>query len=311
MVSSPEKRAWTLDQVAKSEFFHQKLHEWQLIEVAREIDRIKGEHLAWDKERLGISERAWNKVIHRGIKPVIIFTHPQILQEVPRSLGYYRMLAMVSQKSMIRVGLSGKRYEEGAVPASDLAWAIAPHLNKIISLLVEADEKIDAREFDLWRGMAAGSQAQGSWQNTKGKRMEIVIKGMIQRRLREKKRVSTEDENVSRLALHDGRTVVFADEPDIGLYDEGGTILAAVEVKGGIDTAGVFERIGAAIKSLSRAKIENPEAVTILILQGVSMTSQSIEELNANNQVVNRWFTTEDALEDEKKREEIFELLAI
>jgi hypothetical protein len=52
-------------------------------------------------------------------------------------------------------------------------------------------------------------------------------------------------------------------------------IQAAVEIKGGIDTAGVLERVGAAIKSLRRAKEENPQSTTILILQGVSITFYS------------------------------------
>jgi hypothetical protein len=86
----------------------------------------------------------------------------------PKRIGYYRMLAMVSQKSMSRVGLSINSYEDGKRQLNDdPALHISKHLNKIVSILIEHDEKIDAREFDLWRGMAAGSQAQGSWQNTK------------------------------------------------------------------------------------------------------------------------------------------------
>jgi hypothetical protein len=56
--------------------------------------------------------------------------------------------------------------------------------NQIISRLIELDETIDAREFDLWRGMAAGSQAQGSWQNAKGAKFEVTVKGIIQKRIR-------------------------------------------------------------------------------------------------------------------------------
>ncbi|MDX1522006.1 MAG: hypothetical protein R3264_10295, partial [Anaerolineae bacterium] len=178
-----KKRSWSIDQLAKSEFFHQKLHEWALMEVAHQIERIKGEDLNWDKAALEISEKAWDKIIHRGIKPVIVFAHPDVLSSVARSTSYYRMLAMVSQKSMNQVGLSTVRYEAGPLPQSELAQTLAQHLNKIISKLIERDETIDAREFDLWRGMAAGSQAQGSWQNTKGRKMETILRGIIWRRL--------------------------------------------------------------------------------------------------------------------------------
>lgn len=63
--------AWVLDQLTKSEFFHQKLHQWQLVEVAKRIEAIKGETLQWNLSQLGIMEEAWNKVIHRAIKPII------------------------------------------------------------------------------------------------------------------------------------------------------------------------------------------------------------------------------------------------
>jgi hypothetical protein len=309
-MTTSKKRSWSIDQLAKSEFFHQKLHEWELMEVAQQVDQIKGETLNWDKARLEISAKAWDKVIHRGIKPIIVFAHPEILTNIARSTGYYRMLAMVSQKSMNQVGLSTVRYEEGCLPSFEVAGAIAQHLNKIVSKLIEADETIDAREFDLWRGMVAGSQAQGSWQNTKGRKMEIVLQGIIRRRLRDSRLVGEDIDDKPRITLVNQRVVVFADEPDIGFYEDD-KIVAAVEVKGGIDKAGVLERVGAAIKSLSRAKEENPDSVTILILQEVSMTPQSIVDLQTNQKTVNHWFTVEEVLENEDKRNEVFKLLRI
>lgn len=212
---------------------------------------------------------------------------------------------------MHRVGLPSTRYEqESTFPDEQVALGIARHLNKIISHLIETDEQIDAREFDLWRGMAAGSQAQGSWQNTKGHRVEVVIKGILRHRLHQKNEVSEEIADGACVQLRDGRRVVFADEPDIGIY-EGEKIVAAVEIKGGIDTAGVLERVGAAIKSLSRAKEANPESTTILVLQGVSVTQQARDDLKTNQSAVNYWFTVEEVLQDEEKKEEFFRLLAV
>jgi hypothetical protein len=196
--------AWTLDQLAKSAFFHRKLHEWRLLEIADQIDQVRGENLNWDN--LNISEQAWNKVIHRGIKPVVVFAHPFVLQTVQGSAGYYRMLAMVSQKSMKRVGISLDSYEVGKpIPNEVMAITIAQHLNRIVSVLVEADEQIDAREFDLWRGMAAGSQAQGSWQNNKGASAEVAIREIILRRLQEREIISGEEASTTKIDLGDGR----------------------------------------------------------------------------------------------------------
>jgi len=313
MPSEKEKESWTIDQITKSEFFHQKLHEWGLLEIAYELESIKGEDFEWDIKDLGITNRAWNKVIHRGIKPVRVFAHPDVLIQNPKRIGYYRMLAMVSQKSMSRVGLGINKYEKGkGLLNDDTALRISKHLNKIVSILIEHDEKIDAREFDLWRGMAAGSQAQGSWQNTKGERAEIVIKDIMGRRIRERKLVLEEKLHGKGvvLKLRAGRQFIFGSEPDIGVYKKG-LIQIAVEIKGGIDPAGVLERFGAALKSLRRAKQENSKSTTILIMQGVSLTTKAEEEIKKSKSIIDYFFTIEDIIGNEDVRKDLFKILKI
>lgn len=311
MISDSSRQTWFLDQLTKSEFFHQKLHEWKMLSVAEAIEAFKGETLEWSLADLGISQSAWNRVIHRGIKPVTVFAHPEVLMSIPGSTGYYRMLSMVSQKSMARVGLGVNAYEIGtSVPDRTTAEQIARHLNQIISRLIEFDEEVSAREFDLWRGMAAGTQAQGSWQNAKGERTEALVKGLIQRRLRERNWVVAESEDGRQMDLSDGRRVMFGDEPDIAFY-KGGQIRAAVEVKGGIDPAGILERLGAALKSLTRAREENPTAVTILIIPETSLTDRARADLELNRHIITHWFTVESILTDEATRAEMFELMSI
>ncbi|NUQ37920.1 MAG: XcyI family restriction endonuclease [Caldilineales bacterium] len=310
MDTSTQKRVWSIDQLTKSEFFHQKAHEWGLLETANAIESLRGEEWVWRLGDLNISEAAWNKVIHRGIKPIIVFAHPFVLQTIPRATSYYRMLAMVSQKSMSRVHLSTKRFEEIAFPDAALAQALARHLNTIISILVEADEAINVREFDLWRGMAAGSQAQGSWQNTKGARAETVVQGMVRKRLQERHLGGVAPADERHITLPDGRFIAFADEPDIGFYS-GDLPLAAVEIKGGIDTAAVLERIGAAVKSLRRIKDLHPAAVTLIIVQEASLTPQAERDLRANQEIVNHWMTMEEIVVAHERREAFFSLLQI
>lgn len=111
--------------------------------------------------------------------------------------------------------------------------------------------------------------------------------------------------------LRDGRKVAFTSEPDVAFYDENDKILIAVEIKGGIDPAGVLERVGAAIKSLSRAKQENTNAVTILIMYKVSMTYQTIQELEGHRNDIDYWLTIEDVLNRDDVRQELFSLLEI
>lgn len=195
-----------------------------------------------------------------------------------------------------------------------MVLAIAQHLNAIISRLILEDEAIDAREFDLWRGMAAGTQAQGSWQNEKGDSAELVVRGILQLRLREREEIA-EELNDYAYRLTDGRMIAFSDEPDIAIYSQGvdaeETVLAAVEVKGGIDVAGVLERVGAAIKSLHRARQSNPDSTTILIMQRVSITPKAETDLLANRDSVNHWFSVEEILEDQAVRDRLFALLGI
>ena len=313
MPSNKEKESWTIDQITKSEFFHQKLHEWGLLEIAYELEGIKGEELEWHLENLNITTKAWNRVIHRGIKPIRVFAHPEVLKQNPKRVGYYRMLAMVSQKSMARVGLSINRYEEGrSYLDDDAALEISKHLNKIISILIEHDETVDDREFDLWRGMAAGSQAQGSWQNTKGDRAEVVIKELIERRVREKGLIFEEKAHGKgeTLKLKDERLLILGSEPDIGIYEDD-IIQIAVEIKGGIDPAGVLERFGAALKSLRRAKQENPNSITILIMQGVSLTSKAMKEIDRSKSIIDYFFTIEDVIGNEDARKHLFKILKV
>lgn len=223
------------------------------------------------------------------------------------------MLAMVSQKSMSKVGLAVNGYEEGRRSFdNNTALEMSKHLNRIISILIEHDEKIDAREFDLWRGMAAGSQTQGSWQNTKGDRAEVVIKDLIERRVREKGLIIEEiiHGKSETLKLKDGRIMVMGSEPDIGVY-KNDIIQIAVEIKGGIDPAGVLERFGAALKSLRRAKQENPESVTVLIMQGISLTPKAKEEISKSEATIDHFFTIEDVIGDENLRKQLFNILKI
>jgi hypothetical protein len=78
-----------------------------------------------------------------------------------------------------------------------------------------------------------------------------------------------------------------------------------------IDPAGVLERIGAALKSLQRTRQENPNSVTILILQDVSMTERAKEDLNLSTGTVTYLFSAKGILEAEEQREQLFKIMSI
>ncbi|HID84796.1 MAG TPA: XcyI family restriction endonuclease [Anaerolineales bacterium] len=294
--------SWALDQILKGAFFHQKLHEWGLLEILEQIVAIghrEAANWSWPQQALGISPRAWNKVIHQGIEPVKVFAHPRVLVSVAGAVGYYRMLALVSQKSMRNVGLPVESFElpQSRLPDEETALRLARHFNHLISRLVEEEtHSLREEEFLLWRGMAAGAQAQGSWQNRKG----AIAEEWVRQRLREHLvHLGWKKQPLPRGEAWTGeaKTVVFSSEPDVEVRQEG-RLIGAVEIKGGIDKAGVLERLGAAVKSLRRAKDEDPAAMTILILTAASLTEQAKQDLHMQRQVVNRWYTLEQLLQD-------------
>ena len=305
---------WLTDQLTKSSFLHQKMHQYGLIEVADEIEKLKGERLDWaDKEGLGISAGAWNKVIHRGIKPVRVFAHPEILSTLPRAVSYYRGLAMVSQKSMGRIRLATNTHEREMAPRppeTGKASTLAKRFNELISALLETDENINAREFDIWRGITAGVQADGSWRNIKGDKAEELIRTLVSNRLKSRRLIKSSNDENTEFVLNDGRHVSFASEPDIKMTKQG-LILKAVEVKGGIDSAGVLERLGAAIKSFSRVKKDHPSAKTILVMYKSAMTQRAENDIASNRSAIDFFMQIEDVLETEEANNRFFGLLDI
>ena len=98
-------------------------------------------------------------------------------------------------------------------------------------------------------------------------------------------------------------------EPDIAVYKDG-KIQVAIEIKGGIDTAGALEWFGAALKSLNRAKQENPESVTVLIVHEASLTDTANGEIGSSKSI-DHLFTIGDVMSKEGTKTKLFEILAV
>lgn len=217
---------------------------------------------------------------------------------------------------MNQLGMATGRFEQGdKTPKSDLAARIAKRVNSVICALIESEHRIERREFDIWRGMAAGAQAQGSWQNRKGDVTEAILREDLLAQLKRLRLIEPEfsidlKQRNALLELRDGRIVRMGSEPDILIRDSF-RIQAAVEIKGGIDPAGVLERVGAAIKSLSRAKEESPGAITILLVSATSMSDQAERDILSNRSNVNYWFTVEDILQNSEVKQNYYSLMGL
>jgi len=73
----------------------------------------------------------------------------------------------------------------------------------------------------------------------------------------------------------------------------------------------VLERFEAALKSLRRAKQENSKSITILIMQGVSLTSKAKEEIEKSKSIIDYFFTIEDIIGNEDVRKDLIKILKI
>ncbi|RLG33296.1 hypothetical protein DRN97_05365 [Methanosarcinales archaeon] len=73
----------------------------------------------------------------------------------------------------------------------------------------------------------------------------------------------------------------------------------------------MLERFGAALKSLRRAKQENSESITVLIMQGVSLTSKAKEEIEKSKSIIDYFFTIEDIIGNEDVRKDLIKILKI
>jgi hypothetical protein len=73
----------------------------------------------------------------------------------------------------------------------------------------------------------------------------------------------------------------------------------------------VLERIGATLKSLRRTRQENPNSITILIIQDVSMTERARQDLSINMDTVTLIFSAQSIVEDEAQREQLFMAMRI
>lgn len=300
-----------LDILAKSAFFHAKLHEWGLLEISQQIEQIPGETLPWDIQELKISQTAWNKIIHRGIKPILIFTHPQVLLHLPAALNYYQLLAMVPKTALNSLQITNLKPEINASNKNkNLALTASQYLNTILSLLVESDAHINPREFDLWRGMAAGAQAQSAWHKSHGSKAELLIHALIRRRLWEQNWVSVETPDKTRLVLNDRRIFLFGNKLNILIYQEN-HLLAIIGISEQSSTISYLESIKKTCQSLQDYQQNHPQIKTFLILELETLSSPIKTYFKKSNSKIEQWFLLPDILQNEDKKQEFFQKLEI
>ena len=218
-------------------------------------------------DNLMIGSGAWDRVAVMGVRPELVFAHPDILQAHPGTSLYYRGMTLLSRKRVAQAATSVTDWEKGARSAPidhRAALKVARLYNTVISLIVEgsADWTLD----DGYRNIVAtmGIALDGMFRNRVGDMAEALVKNRIVAWLKGKQLICSEKSEQGRYFLARKTLMQYGSEPDIAFVRNGRPV-ATIEIKGGTDPAGVLERLGAMAKSFA----ETPPGCVNFLIAGV------------------------------------------
>ncbi len=95
-----------------------------------------------------------------------------------------------------------------------------------------------------------GIGLDGTMRNIIGRDADMMLKSRIMAWLTAQDLVTEPGATEGEVALKDGYVMSYGSEPDIAFWRDG-NMIASIEVKGGRDSAGALERLGAAMKALT------------------------------------------------------------
>ncbi|MFK7921207.1 MAG: XcyI family restriction endonuclease [Bacteroidia bacterium] len=300
----------------KSTFFFRKLNDLNYVGIDGRVKsaaaRLEND-LDWDDyTSLGISNEAWEIAKENRITPARLFVHPTFLRTYPSLIKYYRCLAMIPQKGLMKlVGISNLKAieeKERDIPEARVLGAVLK-LNEFISSVLSIngwykDECLKAMVYST-----AGTTIDGSWRNKIGEEGERVVKEILVKALLKNEEVSyfilKNDEKINfkdfdkldridelrSIFLKNSYSIVFRSEPDGTILSPTGDVVGGIEVKAGIDPAAALERLGAMFKSFDNIKQTYPKAQTILV---ASCLTSEVEARIRESQAVNFTFMLTD-----------------
>lgn len=314
----------------RSTFFYRKLHEYGSLEFSDSIRDLipRGSNYNWTEfKSFGISDIAYNVILSSDLNLIQVFAHPKLLREHPQLVGYFRNVAVLSQKATKYLSnIDPKRFESekpDELPEQTAA-ALAQLFNEHISLIIE-NAFVSFREEEL-RGLlfaSTGAQIDGSWRNAIGEEAEkvvqvMLVKEIIRRKIlngfiqREGMKVESFDtakveqvvkniRTIKGVLLTNQKSVLFSSEPDITVVDGNGKSELVIEVKGGTDPAGALERYGASKKSLEHSLKENKNVKTCFL---ASCITDEVERRVRKDKTISKFFNLTEIITNENNKEE-------
>ena len=222
------------------------------------------------KRKLCIAKDAWRKVTDAGVKPRLVFAHPDLLKAIPNASLYYRGIALLSRKRVQEIAGSVDTWErrpKRARVSKEKALKVSRLYNAVISAIL-----LDSTDWTLedgYRNILAtvGITEDGAMRNIIGQEAEQAIKERLIDWLRDRQLVVDPAEpspSASEWVLEGGVRMSFGSEPDIAFH-KAGKLAVLIEIKGGKDPAGALERLGAVKKTFD----ETPADCKNFLVAGV------------------------------------------
>ena len=217
---------------------------------------------------LMISERAWQHIRDSGIEPRLVFAHPTLLRQYPRTSQYYRGIALLPQKRVADIASPVAAWEDGSRkrPITDTqSLSVARLYNSVISSIIEGttDWTLENGYRNIIANMGIG--LDGTFRNIIGRDAENLVKTRITNWLASRSLILRQNSDATRFDLPNDYSMRYGSEPDVLFIRTRGVSqreVATIEIKGGKDPAGALERLGAMQKSFEATP---PDCVNFLV----------------------------------------------
>ncbi|MEQ9426952.1 MAG: XcyI family restriction endonuclease [Cyclobacteriaceae bacterium] len=316
MMATVPKEVEEESYLLKSTFFFRKLNDLNYVGIDGRVkaaaSKLKNE-LNWDDRSLyGVSDEAWTIVNDIEISPCQVFVHPTFIRTYPSLIKYYRCLAMIPQKGLMKLAGIGSLRDveenEKDIPENKIPLIVST-LNQFISSVLAINGWYEDECMKAMVYSTAGTTIDGSWRNKIGEEGERVVKEILVNSLLKNGEVAffimknddkiefNEFEKLGKIDelrsifLKNSYSIVFRAEPDGTILSPTGEVTGGIEVKAGIDPAAALERLGAMFKSFNNIKQSYPDAQTVLV---ASCLTNEVEARIRESQTVNYTFLLTD-----------------
>jgi hypothetical protein len=265
---------------------------------------------------LMIENEAWEYVVkEKSYDPKLVFCHPKVIKELPKSSLYYRGLTGLSIKAAKDYIGSVENIEKGNVRAKiddKKALKMARIYNTFICSIIKGSTDWTLENGKRTIIATLGITLDGIMRNKVGAIAEERIRTLVFSWLQNKNLIKTYEESntldeLPRICKLENNIIMrFSSEPDISfsrLTDTSEELLAVIEIKGGIDPAGALERYGAATKSFQHSLKENQRCKNFFLS---AVYTQELKNRIQEDRLVEKFYDIIDILEKPEIRNDFF-----